>query len=115
MDRRDARRAWLRTMLEQRGIEVHDVSSGWEALTLLAEDLPYGAVILGETRAPDAHGFVAMSRQAGLEVPFLLITPTEDDPLGARLRRLGWAVVVREPLDAEAFVAGARRLWEARS
>ena len=80
------------------GATVRVAASGWELLSLLADDAAVDIVIAEAAMAmPSGVDALAMARTAGLTVPFVLLVGAGDDALRRTARRLR-AAVVAEPI-----------------
>jgi DNA-binding response OmpR family regulator len=78
-----AMRHWLHTVLARNGASVQLASSGWELLSLLADNHETVDLVITDVRMPLPGGAaaLAMARTAGVTVPFVLITAFADDDL----------------------------------
>jgi CheY-like chemotaxis protein len=80
------------------GATVRVATSGWELLSLLADDPDVDVVIAeAEMTMPSGIEALAMARTAGLTVPFVLVVGGAAPALRTTARRLH-AAVVAEPL-----------------
>ncbi len=89
------------------GAEVVSATSGADLLEHLADDGPFDLIIT-DVAMPWMTGFqVAHSvREAGLEVPVLIMTGRDDPHLSDRVRSLGGrAALLRKPFDSTALDA----------
>ncbi len=89
-------------LLTVRGASVVSVPSGAELLARLGEGEPYDLVIT-DMLMPWLTGLQVASsvREAGLDVPVILITGASDDSLEGRVDSLERAGLLREPFGAD--------------
>ena len=86
----------LRAMLARSGRLVREAASGWELMSLLATDGPFALVIADvELAMPNGLQALAMARTAGLDVPFVITSPSDDPRIQTMARRLGAALLLR--------------------
>jgi len=104
-DDRDLREL-LTTVLEGLGMRVVAAADGAEALERLREDGRFDAAVL-DVRMPKVTGIEVLSRarEAGLNVPIVLVTGFADPELSTKGLALGAARVVDKPLDPDDFRA----------
>jgi len=105
-----ATRTWLRTALPGRSSEIVEVAAGWEILWHLAEeevDLVITTARLGDA---EGHQVLAMARTAGVQVPFVLVSPVPRSLLRKAVKRAGNAGLVESWPDAAALRSEVNRL-----
>jgi len=98
--------------LVQSGADVVSATTGADLLEHLADDGPFDLIIT-DVVMPWMTGFqVAHSvREAGLDVPVIIMTGRDDPNLADRVRALGGrAALLRKPFDAEALDAAVTAL-----
>lgn len=103
-------------LLTDAGAEVASVPSGAELLARLGEGEPYDLVIT-DMLMPWLTGLQVASsvREAGLDVPVILITGANDASLDERVDSLERAVLLRKPFDAAQLQAAIAALVPAAS
>ena len=91
----------FRTALETEGYEVFEVSSGEEAVQLLAEH-SFALAIL-DIRMPGMDGLelLAKMRESGIWVPAVIVTAYSDVPNAVKAMRLGAIDFLQKPLRPE--------------
>lgn len=106
-----AMRRWLETVLVRMGASVRMASSGWELLSLLADNHAAIDLVISDVRMPIPYGVdaLAMARTAGVTVPFVLITAFPDEDLRAAAGTMR-AAVLDKPFLAEELEACIRAL-----
>lgn len=111
-----AMQRWLLTVLARMGASVRTASSGWELLSLLADDHAAVDLVISDVRMPIPGGIdvLAMARSAGVTVPFVLITAFANDDLRDTARRLS-ASVLDKPFLVHELEAQIRELVESHS
>jgi DNA-binding response OmpR family regulator len=84
-----AMRGWLVAVLRRKGATIISAASGWELLSLLADEHACDLVI-SDVRMPLPGGLhaLAMARAAGVSTPFLLITAFADDQIRGAAKSL---------------------------
>ncbi len=104
-------REWLRHLLRPTASEVRAASSGWELLTLLAEDRPFDLVV-SDVRMPGPNGLqvAAMARTAEFVTPFLIITAFPDQRLREAIAEMPSVELLPKPFEKEEFLIAAKRL-----
>jgi CheY-like chemotaxis protein len=98
-------------LLTDAGAEVASVQSGAELLARLGEGEPYDLVI-ADMLMPWITGLQVTSsvRDAGLNVPVLLITGAADATLEERVDSLERTVLLRKPFDSDQLRAAIAAL-----
>jgi DNA-binding response OmpR family regulator len=91
----------FRTTLETEGYEVFEVSSGEEAIQLLAEH-SFALAIL-DIRMPGMDGLelLAKMRENGIRVPAVIVTAYSDVPNAVKAMKLGAIDFLQKPLRPE--------------
>jgi DNA-binding response OmpR family regulator len=91
----------FRTTLETEGYEVFEVSSGEEAVQLLAK-LSFALAIL-DIRMPGMDGLelLAKMRESGIRVPAMIVTAYSDVPNAVKAMKLGAIDFLQKPLRPE--------------
>ena len=91
----------FRTTLETEGYEVFEVSSGEEAVQLLAEHR-FALAIL-DIRMPGMDGLelLAKMRESGIRVPAMIVTAYSDVPNAVKAMKLGAIDFLQKPLRPE--------------
>ncbi len=113
-------RTWLRTALPPRTGEIVEVGAGWEILWHLAEDDVNLVVTMARLGDADGHQVLAMARTAGVQVPFVVVSPVPRHALRKAIKRAGNAGLVESWPDAAALrdevqrVLGRRPLERSR-
>jgi DNA-binding response OmpR family regulator len=100
------------TSLTDSGAEVVRATTGADLLEHLADDGPFDLIIT-DIGMPWMTGFqVAHSvREAGLDVPVIIMTGRDDPSIPERVRSLGKrAALLRKPFDSEALGAAVASL-----
>jgi DNA-binding response OmpR family regulator len=98
-----AMQGWLRSVLERMGASVSVASSGWELLTLLADNHEVLDLVISDVRMPMPNGVdaLAMARAAGVSVPFVLISAFATDYVREAARSLSASVLDKPFLQHE--------------
>ena len=91
----------FRTTLETEGYEAFEVSSGEEAVQLLAEH-SFALAIL-DIRMPGMDGLelLAKMRESGIRVPAMIVTAYSDVPNAVKAMKLGAIDFLQKPLRPE--------------
>jgi DNA-binding response OmpR family regulator len=91
----------FRTTLETEGYEAFEVSSGEEAIQLLAEH-SFALAIL-DIRMPGMDGLelLAKMRESGIKVPAMIVTAYSDVPNAVKAMKLGAIDFLQKPLRPE--------------
>jgi two-component system OmpR family response regulator len=100
------------TSLTESGADVVSATSGADLLEHLADDGPFDLIIT-DVAMPWMTGFqVAHSvREAGLDVPVIIMTGRDDPGLTERVQSLGGrAALLRKPFDSQALDAAVAAL-----
>lgn len=94
---------YLRELLQQRGYDVKEASSGAEALSVLAKHHP--DFILSDIRMPDMNGFDLLSKVRSLpsfsSTPFLFLSAIDDFHARKVARELGAIDCLPKPMNQE--------------
>lgn len=114
-DANAALRSWRRAALAPIRSTVDEAATGWELLWLLAEQGPYDLVVACG-RLPELSGpqVLAMARTAGLETPFVLVSPCSGDRARALVERVRRAALVDDRFDVRALLEASRGLLARR-
>jgi DNA-binding response OmpR family regulator len=96
-------RHWLQILLVRMGASVRLASSGWELLSMMAEDPAAIDLVISDVRMPIPCGLdvLAMVRSVGITTPFVLITAFSNEALRAAAGRMRAAVLDKPFLAAE--------------
>lgn len=89
---------WLEDMLGSTGAVVKIAHDGTEALHHIAHGGAF-ALVVTDVRMPALGGIqlAAMTRYAGYEVPFVIMTGFPDDDIDSMINRLDSAVLLPKP------------------
>jgi DNA-binding response OmpR family regulator len=103
-------RRWMRVVLTRRNIAVQEARSGAELLLLLTV-MPEVDLVISDLRMPLLDGLdtLAMVREIGVDVPFLLITAFADETLRRSAEELD-ASVLDKPFSAGELIARVNAL-----
>ncbi|HEY3448976.1 MAG TPA: response regulator [Myxococcales bacterium] len=104
-------RNWLRLVLGQRGMVVLEAESGVELLERLASSGPFDLVV-ADVRMSWASGLqaLAMARDAGFALPFLVITSHVDDAVRRAVAALDAPLLPKPFTVAELLEAAGKAL-----
>ncbi len=101
-----ANREMLRAYLKRAGYEVHEASSGEQALAQVAQTPPN--LIMLDVNMPVMDGYETCRRlkqnEATRNIPVLVVTALEDTAGGAQAQAAGADGVVRKPFDVRALL-----------
>jgi Response regulator containing CheY-like receiver, AAA-type ATPase, and DNA-binding domains len=102
----DAMRKVVRELIEGLGVDVEEASSGADLIELLVDEKPIDLFIT-DIRMPWMTGLqIALSvRNAGLNMPILVITAFGDDHLRAQVEKLGNATLLDKPFKADQLLS----------
>jgi CheY-like chemotaxis protein len=106
-------RAWLSEVLGQVRCQVHEATTGWDLLDIVAEEGPFNLVVT-DVRMPGPSGLqvVEMARTAGLETPFLVITAFPDERVRSEAAALVRVVLLEKPFAQHELIQAVTRLLD---
>lgn len=106
----DEMRAALCELVSGLAVEVEAASSGCDLGVLLAANRPVDLLIT-DVRMPWLTGLqVAMAaRNAGLQIPIIVITAFPDEEVEAKVKGLGQAVLLAKPFGSEDLLSLVRQ------
>lgn len=104
-------RRWYAAALSRITAETEEYDSGWQLLGRLAEDRPADLVVASRW-LPGLTGpqVLAILRTAGARIPFVLVAPFCDSSVRALVRKVPYAALIDDPLDAVGLAEHAARL-----
>jgi CheY-like chemotaxis protein len=113
-DDNDDMRAAIRELVGTLGVDVAEAASGGDLIVLLTEEKPVDLLIT-DVRMPWMTGFQVSlaARNAGLNMPIIVVTAFADDQLRAQVERLGSASLLSKPFHPEELLSLARSLLPA--
>lgn len=103
----------LRDALRDPDVQLREATSGVELLSLLADEGPFDLVVT-DVSMSWMSGLQVMrsARNAGIDVPVLIITGLSDPALPAQVNRLGRARLLRKPIGLQTLLASVDELLD---
>jgi len=109
-------RVSIRELIEGLGVDVDEASSGGDLILLLTDDKPVDLLIT-DVRMPWMTGIQVSlaARNAGQNMPIIVVTAFGDDHLREQVEHLGSAKLLAKPFRPEELLALARSLlWDSK-
>lgn len=103
---------WLEDFFARKGAIVRTALDGTEALRKIAEEDNGFALVITDVRMPAPSGIqlAAMTRYAGYQVPFLIITAFPDHQIDVMVHKLERTILLAKPFTPDDLLIACRRL-----
>lgn len=103
---------WLADLFGRKGAEVKTALDGTEALRKISEEEDRFILVVTDVRMPAPSGIqlVAMTRYAGYNVPFVVITAFPDQQVDEMVHKLDRTELLAKPFTPDDLLAACQRL-----
>lgn len=114
-DKSPALRRWYSAALKRTASEVVECEGGWDLLLHLCDEPSYDLVVASKNLSGIGGArLLTLLRGAGVQVPFVLVTPFSDSGVRALVGKVPGAALVEDPLDSVRLAEAADALLASR-